>query len=371
MTLAERVIQDLETRRNKILNGGINCIPCPFPRFRKYFPGVEQGRYYLVTSGPKAGKTQFMSFLFFYNSLMYAYHNPDKLRVKFFYFPLEETKEEIITRFLSHLLFTESDIRLAQNDLRSTDSNRPLDSSIIELIKQEPYKSIMDFLEQNVTFSDTRNPTGIFQECRKYAEENGKVFTKELQLKDEFGIEKTVNKFDYYVPDDPDEYRFVIVDHVSLLQTEEGLNDKTKIDKLSEYCVRLRNRYKYSPILIQQQTLNTDKIATFTAKKEMHAPTLGELSDSKYPSRDANLVFGLYDPYKYDEKKYGGYDITQLKGYSRFVEILANRNGRADGTGALFFDGATCFFKELPQPNDGKIINVYRLVDTLDKTDNI
>jgi hypothetical protein len=47
--LRERVLKSLEDRREKVLKGDINCIPLPFPRFREEFPGIEQGKYYLLS----------------------------------------------------------------------------------------------------------------------------------------------------------------------------------------------------------------------------------------------------------------------------------------------------------------------------------
>lgn len=51
MKLRERIINNLKERREKVLNGGINCIPSPFLRFREDFPGVEQGKIYLISGG--------------------------------------------------------------------------------------------------------------------------------------------------------------------------------------------------------------------------------------------------------------------------------------------------------------------------------
>ena len=53
MSLRERVTQNLIARRNNILNGEINSIPSPLRRFRDDFVGVEQGKYYLITSVTK------------------------------------------------------------------------------------------------------------------------------------------------------------------------------------------------------------------------------------------------------------------------------------------------------------------------------
>ena len=48
-SLINRVLNGLEERRQKVINGGINSIPSPFIRFSEDFVGVEQGKYYVVT----------------------------------------------------------------------------------------------------------------------------------------------------------------------------------------------------------------------------------------------------------------------------------------------------------------------------------
>lgn len=48
--LYERVYKNLEERRNKALSGKLNCIPWDFKRFENEIPGIEQGKYYLITA---------------------------------------------------------------------------------------------------------------------------------------------------------------------------------------------------------------------------------------------------------------------------------------------------------------------------------
>lgn len=45
----QRVIEQLKMRKKRIEEGKVNCIPLNFSRFRGEWPGIEQGRYYLVT----------------------------------------------------------------------------------------------------------------------------------------------------------------------------------------------------------------------------------------------------------------------------------------------------------------------------------
>lgn len=354
MSLKSRVLGNLKRRKEKLLNGGINSIPSPFIRFSDDFIGVEQGKYYVVTSTTKGAKTQFASFVFVFQTILYAYHHPEQLRIKIFYYPLEETPDDIMTRFMSFLLYNLSGgkIRIAPIDLLSTKNDRPVDDSILELLNTGEYAQIIDFFEEHVIFSASTNPTGVFVECKEYAEGHGKVYTKKQKIKDEFTDEtREIDAFDHYEQDDPDEYRIIFFDHVSLTSTEKGvITLKQGIDKLSENLVKLRNRYRYTPVVIQQQAFAGESLDAF--KENKLRPTIANLADSKYPSRDANVVLGLFSPFKYELPEYQRYDITKLKDNVRFLEVLVNRGGSPGGLVALYFDGAVNYFNELPRPEE-------------------
>lgn len=79
----------------------------------------------------------------------------------------------------------------------------------------------------------------------------------------------------------------------------------------------------------------------------------------------ANVVLGLFSPYRFGLTEYMGYDITKLKDNIRFLEVIVNRDGEMGGILPLYFDGAVCYFKELPPPNDTKSINA--VYSTLNK----
>ena len=71
--LIDRTLKHIKARREKVLKGGVNCIPSPFKRFRKDFVGIEQKKYYLITAHEKSGKTQMFSFLFLYTDSIVSY----------------------------------------------------------------------------------------------------------------------------------------------------------------------------------------------------------------------------------------------------------------------------------------------------------
>lgn len=50
MSLYKRVYKNLIEKRDRILSGKINCIPWGFKRFEQESPGIEQGKYYLLTA---------------------------------------------------------------------------------------------------------------------------------------------------------------------------------------------------------------------------------------------------------------------------------------------------------------------------------
>ena len=80
--MIDRIINNLKTRRERVINGEVNCIPSSFTRFREDFVGIEQGKYFLVSGQTKAAKTQIATNMFVYNPLFYAYKNPDKIHLK-------------------------------------------------------------------------------------------------------------------------------------------------------------------------------------------------------------------------------------------------------------------------------------------------
>lgn len=276
MELIERVLQNLKERREKILKGEVNCIPSPFNRFRSEFAGIEQGRYYLISGGTKSGKTQFTSYLFVYNSILYSYYNPTKVKTTIFYYPLEETAEEIMLRFMSFLLnkLSKGTIHVAPEDLKSTREDKPVSEDILNILESEEYQKILKYFQECVHIQDSRNPTGAWKDLNAYALANGTVVKKKYQVKDTFEEKEA---FDYYIPNNPNEYVIIIYDHVSLLETERGMDLRESINKLSEYFVVLRNRYNYIPVCVQQQGNETLNLEAF--KNNKIRPTVSGLGD--------------------------------------------------------------------------------------------
>lgn len=364
MSLIQRVLTNLEERRERVLRGDINCIPSPFQSFTDDFPGIEQGKMYLISGAAKSGKSQITSYLFLYTSILYAYYHPEQVRVQVFYFPLEETPEKITMRFMCHLLYilSERKIRIPPMKLQSVNKGNVIDKGILDLLNSLEYRSILDFFEDHVHFITERNATGCWKTINRYAQEAGTIHRKTVIIENkETGVKQEKEVFDYYEPKDPEEYVIIIYDHCSLLELERNWNLKQCIDKLAEYFMVFRNHYNYIPVCVQQQNMESISLEAFKANKIR--PTLAGLADSKDMGKATSVMLGITNPFAFEKPDYLKYDITNLKGYARFLEVTLNREGESNGVLPLYFDGATNFFCPLPPANDEvNLQKVYALV---------
>lgn len=307
MSLIDRILETLDNRRKRILEGDINCIPSPFRRLSNSFPGIEQDKYYLVSGSAKSAKTQITNFLFVYTPILYAFEHPEQLRVKIFYFPLEETPENITLRFMSYLLYTLSgkQIRVSPMDLKSTNSDKILDEEVLNILRSDEYQKILKFYEDNVLFISERNPTGLYKTIKDYAEKNGTIHRKKVKITNkETGNTEEVDAFDYYEPTDKKEYVIVITDHVSLLNQERGMNLRETINKYSEYMMIIRNNYHYIPVCVQQQGYETSNLEAYKSNKIR--PTMTGLSDSRYTAKDCSIMLGITNPFSFELPEYLG-----------------------------------------------------------------
>lgn len=351
-SLITRVINQLNQRRENIDLGNVNSIPSPFSRYTDYLVGVEQETYYIVTGYSGGAKSQFSYYYFVFEPLMFLYNNRDKypdLKYTIFCLPLEETPERITQRFMSYLLFRLSNGRylISPKNLRSSENSKPAPKEILETLSSKEFLDILNFFERSITFVLDVTPLQFYEKVKKYCEDNGKVYYKKVLKSDEFGNEYEAEEFDHYVPNNPKEYVIALVDHISLLPASDI---KETIISFSKYMVSLRNRYKVSPVIVQQQSASNESLDAF--KLERSRPTRANLADSKYTGRDANIIISIYNPFGHNIKSYAGYDLTELRGNARFIELLKNRDGPENVALGLLFNGACAYFRELAAKND-------------------
>jgi len=345
------VLIKLENLRQRKVDGKLNCIPWGLPRFEIISPGLQQAKYIIITANSKIGKSQFTDWLLMYNIIRTIYEKklPVKLQIK--YFSLEMSSEQKAIQMFCNLLYFKSKgkIRIAPTDLKST----RLAVEKVFLDNLTEYKPYLDFFNNHVTYIDNiRTADGIYNYMKKYAKENGIIRKKIIEI---YG--KKIEVYDKYIANNKEEYLVPIVDHGGLLHVPKGSTDRIELGVLSHNFIKLRNDYNQTPILINQQAAAQEGIENFKLNKTK--PSLDGLGINKTIQQDADMVLGLYSPYRYGIKNYLGYDISTFKDSIRFVEILADRDGGANNICPLYFDGAVNYFKELPKYDNTEELKKY------------
>lgn len=357
----------IKDRKERALSGKFNCIPWPFRRFREFIPGTEMGRFIIVTANQKVCKTKFCDFVWVYETLFFLMEHPE-IKMKIFYFCLEESARKKFIEFLCHLLYRLDKIQISPTELTSTDKDRPVPQEIIELIESERYQAYIKKFEEIVEYIDSeKNPTGINKKCRDFALNNGHLNFITVKNKDsvtgKMVDRQIIDPVNPYTPDDPELYKVVILDNASNLSPESGMDKKATIEKMAKYAITLRNQLNYTFILVQHQAQAQEGIENFKLNKIK--PSSDGLADCKTTTRDVNMVIGLYSPFKYGLPEYEGYDIKKFRNHIRFLEVVEDRDYGANGNICpLYFDGASSFFAELPKASDTAEINkVYKLIE--------
>lgn len=375
MSYFNSVMSYLEGRRERAINGLYNCIPWPFPRFREFLPGTQMGKFIIVTANQKVCKTKFCDFVFVYETLFFIMEHPE-IKVKIFYFCLEESARKKFIEFQCHLLYRLDGIIMSPTELESTDKDHPVPEYILQLLRSDKYQAYIKKFEEMVEYIDNeRNPTGINKKCREYALNHGHLNFTTIKVKDsvtgEMVEKKVVDQVNPYTPDDPEEYRMVILDNASNISTEQGMKKMETIEKMAKNAITLRDQLNYTFILIQHQAQAQEGIENFKLNKIK--PSSDGLADCKTTTRDANMVIGLYSPFKYGMTEYEGYDITKFRNRIRFMEVIEDRDYGASGNICpLYFDGAISYFSELPKSNDKVgIQKVYNFIENNKKKPSV
>ena len=246
--------------------------------------------------------------------------------------------------------------------LQSVSKRNAVSAEVLQILNSVEYRSILDFYEEHVHFITDRNPTGCWKVINNYARDAGTIHRKTVVIENkETGVKQEKEVFDYYEPKDPDEYVEIIYDHVSLCELERNWTLKQCIDKLSEYFMVFRNHFNYIPVMVQQQNMETISLDAF--KSDKIRPTLAGLADSKDPGKACSIMLGITNPFAFEKPEYLKYNVRQLRGYARFLEVVLNREGESNGILALYFDGATNYFTPLPHASDTeKLQKVYKLI---------
>ena len=342
MSTFDRAFEQIDRGRS----GANKGIPIPFDRLRAYLPNIQQKTYYLVGAGTKVGKTSLADDIFFYGAYDYVKANPDaNIELDIDYFSYEIDSETKIIKGIGRKLWLDYGIIASANDILSRGENWCNDE-IYQLVRQ--YRDYFNEMEDWVTVHDMPdNPTGMNKYLINKARQHGHTTLKNIQTDPD---KDPIMRFESYAPFNENRYWIQIVDHIALMKEERGYNTKQNIDKMSQYFVQLRNNYRATPVIIQQLAFDSESDERY--KQQRLTPTLRDFGDSKYTTRDANVIMALFSPVRYGLEQFQGYNVAKLGNTYRNLEILENRDGEPNVNVGLNFIGPVGTFRELPKATE-------------------
>ncbi len=369
-------------RDKKVLKESGKVIGAPlyssFPRLGDYLPEFPKGTMTMITANSGVGKSQLYRRLMIWNFYIHYKKFPDSgFKPKWLVFLLEESKEEFIDALVSSLLFVKFGISCDPMHLNSMHKNA---LSLDILTKIEEVEPILEELLTHIIVEDSiYHPYGIYFACRHYSKEWGEHFYTRLiasetpeyitigqyELLDKTAKEQW--KYSHYLPNDPDEHVFLLVDHLALLQPEKGGTLRDAMGNWSfNYCRKnISKHWKWTICnIVQQASLSEQQQFDFKGKSIISKikPSLEGLGDNKAIQRDYHVIFGLFAPDRYGLDEYAGYDITTLEDRFRTFLILKNRIGKGNLELPMYFNGAASYFAELP-PSDQMTPEIYHRVN--------
>ncbi len=382
MSKVKERIEDLKRIKEIREKGELMCIPfsSKFPRLSNFIPGIIKGLLYKITAGSGVGKTQLSKALFVILPLEFLKNNPHlNLKIKIFYFALEESEEEFIDTLICNVLAHKFNIRMDVMTLKGY-RDKYADSELIEKI-EECAEDVEFYMKHIEVVDSVSNPTGMYKYCRTYSEKVGTHFWKNVTFtkRGSDGIQRVVEEkvYDRYEPNDPNLHVIFITDHISLItpeydkKSEKTLTQHQSMAKWStQYCRgQMTKHWNWTCLNVQQQEQSNEKQHYTNTGESVIAktePTLDGLANNKEIQRDDYVVISLYSPDRFGFNDYHGYDIKRMRDTFRAIKILKNRVGSPNKYVPLLFDGATNRFTEMPLPDEKeKLSKIYKHSDEL------
>lgn len=361
--VSERAINRILENRNKKLSGGYNSIPFGLKRLEQYVPGIQKPNYTIITANSGVGKTKVAKNMFVFRPYDFIKKNPAAgIKYTVLYFCLEEPDDAFMQSYICYKLYKQYGQRISIKELRSQlkpeDKTAVIDEITLQRVN-EMLPSLKEFEHDIHLIRDVDKPYSIYKYCTEFLEDNSigdwTMSPRKIWLPEE---RKNVTKIvrDRFIYNHPDHYVLVVIDHIGLIHPEKGQDLWEAIRVLSSrYLVNLRNIYGCSILVLQQQSSDKEKQqytykgASIESKLE---PSLDGLGNCKETQRDADEVFGIFAPDRYEITDHRGYDISKLRDNYRSFSILKSRDGEANLRLGLFFDGAVNYIAELKPPKE-------------------
>jgi hypothetical protein len=331
------------------------------PNMDMHTHGKHRGRYYLIGADSGVGKTTFGDFIHLLES--YRYAKAHGLKWYCYYYSFELAHAEKIARWVSYYLAIEYGVTYPSNFmLGRINGNLPTDEDMVYI--RIGYAFVEEMLKHMIIIEDSVHPTKIFHDLIDYHYEKYGTIERNKPT----GNAKKGSIIGYTAhPGEELAMVDVFVDHLALTHGEQGLDTKGTIDLLSKYAVALRNLFGTTFTFLQQ--FSTDMQTWHRNSKKITdkfiAPQRLDFGDSKYTYRDADVVYGLVNPYQFELETYFRYEVEKFQGYLLGIHIMKNRYGTSSVMVPVFLNPLTGIFEQMPKATNE--IAMERFIDKASK----
>jgi len=347
-------------------------------RLDKWVHGTHQGKYYLYAGTSGSGKTTKVDF-----DLIHTWLSAKKAGkpIKIFYCSFEVSKLDKMAKWCSTFIKLKFDVDLATDYILGRIEGLRLSDTHLELVK-EGYKMVKEFMKDVILVDHPMNPSGIFlglidTHFSKYGEVLRAPLTDDDKKKNRKG------KIIGYKNHTLDLITILVIDHLSLLAHELGLNKHDLISEMSKKIVTLKNVFNCTTFAIQQFSVglleaSREMIVRNKGKNVEHliTPDKEDLADCKSTFNDADYVeafvvpnkFGLvnYMSFKCIVPTHDEYSDSGLGTFFVIQYLMKNKFGPDQKKCPLFMNPVSGVYYDLPL-EFGQEETWYEMAKQLDK----
>jgi len=305
---------------------------------------IRRAALYLLGGFAGSGKTTWADEMFVLQPFDYLKENRLIGKYKVIYWSMERPQVHKFAKWLSRRIYKEHGILIPfQKILGWYNKSNPLTMNELDYVHAEK-EWLDELLETTVIFNTGRqNPTGI------------RKFIKQIAL--DHGREEKINEYNsIYHPDDPSKIWLNIFDHIGKLKGEQNKDRKTLLDDFSDDCSNyFRDYLGISSLYISQ--FNRGISNPMRIKNGDVEPMPEDFKETGDIYEDADMVFTIFDPWRYKVPDPSGFDLSRLKDldgkkYYRNIKLMKNNYGIEDLRYGYAYEPISGIFKLLPKLKD-------------------
>jgi len=357
LSFKEQVLD--RTRKSRSLTAKDITNKIPFeqefsPKLSKTINSIKQGQYIVVGGRESSGKRSFVHLFYVLHILDYylsfSGDSKTKPKIKILYYNMRKSEHIKAQKLLCTYLWKNHSILMDIPTLNGDNGKMyDLDSETEDAI--EAGVQYFDYFVGNgmlEIITEHTNPTGIRNDIHRYMTSIGGID------RDEYGRET-------FIPDKgfENQITIVIVDDIKRLKNETRediyFNENQLYSKLDEYIKDAVELFNITAVLI---------VPSFDTSYKPLNQMVPEFREVKYFYDNANIVYIMFNPYRFGIIQYHGYDTSQFKcedHVQRFRSCTVLKN--ADGLDGVvipfgFFPENGILF-DLPRVEETKQLNEY------------